>query len=125
MDEPPIILDGARVVRYAMLTPRTRGRASVAAAGVTFDLDTVKRLVVAEDMVKGGVFLLHCNEDWESIAVEQYRDAQAAQMSADATYAAAATTAWTAFRPLTPAEQAEVETTRAFLRQIAAEFPNE
>lgn len=124
-DAPPVLLDGHHVVRYAFVDKSVAPPAhfSVVAAGVPLDLDNVDRMVVAEDLVKGGVYLLHCNDDWATIAAETFPDADAAQRSAEARYAAVKTS-WHR-RPLTEAERKEVETTREFLREIAAEFPSE
>ena len=123
INEPPILIDGARVVEYAALEPpREAGMTSVVVEGVTLSLDTVNRLVVAEDFVKGGVFLMHCNDEWETIAAAHFRDAEAARRSAEACYAGVGMT-WFPFRPLTSTEQREVQTTRDFLRELARDFP--
>lgn len=125
IDEPPVLIDGSRVVEYATLVARPgAGRVSAVVEGVTLDLDTVSRLVVAEDFVGGGVFLMHCNREWETIAAGHHGDAESARASADEAYADV-TVKWTTYRPLTATEQREVETTRDFLREIAAEFPDE
>ena len=125
-EEPPLLLDGTRVVRYAGIEAANpaAAMAGVVAAGVPIDLRIVTRLAITEDLVNPGVFLLHCNDDWETVAAENYADADAAQASADDAYRAVVLT-WRSFRPLTASEHAEVETTRAFLREIAMEFPNE
>ena len=125
-EEPPLLLDGTRVVRYAGIDAASpaAAMAGVVAAGVPIDLRIVTRLAITEDLVNPGVFLLHCNDDWETVAAENYADADAAQASADDAYRAVVLT-WRSFRPLTAGEHAEVETTRAFLREIAMEFPNE
>ena len=121
-DEPPVLIDGSRVMEFAHVTAPPGQRIAAVVEGVSLDLDTVSRLVVAEDFVKGGVFLMHCNGDWETLAAAHYADREAARAAAEAAYAGASV-AWTPFRALTPAEQREVETTRDFLREIAAEFP--
>ena len=126
IDEPPLLLDGTRVVRYASIDASVpeAAMAGVVAGGVPIDLRIVTRLAITEDLVSPGVFLLHCNDDWETIAAENYADADAAKRTADEAYSAVPV-AWSSYRPLTESEQAEVETTRAFLLEIAAEFPNE
>jgi len=125
-DEPPLLLDGTRVVRYAGIEAANpeAAMAGVVAAGVPIDLRIVTRLAITEDLVNPGAFLLHCNDDWETVAAENYADADAAQASADEAYRAVSLR-WCSFRPLTASEHAEVETTRAFLREIATEFPDE
>jgi hypothetical protein len=124
-DVPPALLDGHHVVRYAVVDRRVPPppHFSVVAGGVPVDLDTVSRLVAAEDLVEGHVYLMHCNDDWATIAAEMFPDADAAQRSAEARYAGVKAP-WRE-RPLSEAERQEVQTTRAFLREIAAEFPNE
>jgi hypothetical protein len=125
-NEPPLLLDGHHVVRYALVDKSVPPppRFSVVAGGIPVDLDNVDRLVVAEDLVRGHVYLMHCNDDWATLVAETFPDADAAQRSAEARYAEVKTT-WHRSRPLTESERRQVETTREFLREIAAEFPNE
>ena len=124
IEEPPLLLDGARVLRYAHLegAARREGRESVVVDGVPMDAATVSRLVIAENLVEDGVFLLHCNDDWSTVMAAHYADAPAAVAAAGASYAVAPPV-WIDFRELTPIEAREVETTRAFLRELAAEDP--
>lgn len=124
--EPPFMIDGHQVVRYAFIDTSAPPPAhfSVVAGGVPVDLDTVSRLVAAEDLVKGHVYLLHCNADWDTVAAEIFVDAETAQRSAQERYAAVKPT-WHRYRTLTDPEMKQVETTREFLREIAAEFPGE
>jgi hypothetical protein len=123
MSEPPLLLDGARVLEYALLDAgASAGRRSVVAEGVPFTLDTGSRLAIAEDLAKGGVYLLHCNPDWETLVAAPYADVESARESAQSVYTGI-DVHWTPYRELTPAEVAEVETTRAFLKEIIAEFP--
>lgn len=124
--EPPFLLDGTHVVRYALIDASRAppSHFSVVANGVPLDLDVVRRLIIAEDLVKGGVYLMHCNEDWETVAAEGFTDADAAQASAESRYAGVPV-AWHRYRPLSDTERREVAVTREFLREIAAEFPDE
>jgi hypothetical protein len=126
MEEPPMMLDGARVIEYAALEqgPSRSGHASVVVEGISLDLETVRGLVIAEDLVRGGVFLIHCNRDWETVAVGHHADLQAARASADYAYSAIAPR-WTPYRELSAEERAEVESTRAFLREISQQFPED
>ncbi|HYC37824.1 MAG TPA: hypothetical protein VEC19_15455 [Usitatibacter sp.] len=120
--EPPFMLDGARVVAYAELDASRASRfSSAVVAGVTLDPGQVAGLVIAENLVDGGLFMLHCNRDWETIAAAGYATEQDARESAEHAYAGVAI-GWRAYRELTPEERQEVETTRAFLREIAEEF---
>ena len=125
-EEPPFLLDGTHVVRYAVIDASVPPppHFSVVASGTPMDLDTIRGLIVAEDLVNAGVYLLHCNDDWATVAAETFADADAAQRSAESRYAGVKMD-WHRYRPLTDSERREVETTREFLREIAAEFPNE
>ena len=117
MQEPEFILDGARVLRYSVLEA---GRAGYSAMveGVAVDASSVSRLVIAEDLVEAGVFLLLCNADWETVAASRYPDVDAAERGAAQAYSGI-TPRWTAYRALTPEEEQQVRTTREFLREIA------
>jgi hypothetical protein len=124
--EPPFLLDGTHVVRYAILDTSAPPppHFSVVASGIPVELDVVCRLVVAEDLVKGGVYLMHCDADWMTVAAESFADADAAQRSAEERYAGVRMR-WSPYRELSDTERREVESTRNFLRELAAEFPND
>jgi len=124
--EPPFLLDGAHVVRFAIIDSSVPPPPcfNVVAGGVPVDLDTVSRLIVAEDLVKGGVYLMHCNADWQTVAAETFGHADEAQRSAEERYAGVKAS-WHRYRPLSESERREVEVTREFLREMAAEFPDE
>jgi hypothetical protein len=117
MDEPPILLDGARALEYAILDAGTRG----VVGGVPLGFDAVSRLVIAENLVEAGVFLIHCNDEWSTVIGESYADAQSARIAAGESYRGRI--GWIRYRDLTAQEAREVETTRAFLREITAEYP--
>ncbi|HUL57264.1 MAG TPA: hypothetical protein VLT60_09705 [Usitatibacter sp.] len=118
MSEPEFMLDGARVLLFALLDA-SRGPYSTVVNGMPLDASIVTRLVIAEDLVEGGVFLLHCNSDWETVAASRFPDAGAAQEASLSAYESAAPQ-WRAYRDLTEEELRQVETTRAFLRELAA-----
>jgi hypothetical protein len=126
MEEPPIMLDGARVIEFAVLdsTVPPAGHVSMVVEGVSLDLTNVSGLVIAENPVEGGVFLLYCNHRWETVAAGHHNELEAARASAEHACSAVAGH-WTRYRELSAEERAEVETTRAFLREMAAEYPNE
>jgi hypothetical protein len=65
------------------------------------------------------MFLLHCNEDWETVAAGAVDDAEAAKAAAAQAYEGIEI-AWTPFRELTPAERGEIATTTEFLRELAS-----
>lgn len=125
-EEPPLMLDGARVLEYAVFDkpPIAKRPLAFVVGGVSLDTNTVSRLVIAENLVEPGVFLLHCNDEWSTVAAGSYADARAARDAAAQGYAGIALS-WAPFRDLSPEERREVETTRAFLREIAAEDPHE
>lgn len=125
MEEPPFMLDGARVVRYAVLDRAVTHGApiSIVVDGVSLDTHTVAGLAVAENLVDGSAYLLHCNSDWQTVGAAQHPGVQAAEQAAGTQFAGIPL-AWRAFRELTEAERREVETTRSFLREIAAEDPH-
>jgi hypothetical protein len=124
MDEPPILLDGARVLEYAALSGPAGGPTALhgLAAGVPLAAGVVSRLVIAENLVEDGVFLIHCDAEWGTVIGESYPDGESARVAAGEAYREEAIE-WMAFRELTAQESREVETTRAFLREITAEFP--
>ncbi len=122
LEEPPFLLDGARVLRYAFLDVAAHsGEGSgVVIDGVALDLNMVRRVVVAQNLVDDAVFVMHCNDEWHTVAAATYPDVATAQAGAAAAYGALAPQ-WVNFRELSQEEAREVATTRAFLREIAAE----
>jgi hypothetical protein len=121
LDEPAFILDGARVLRYALIdTARADGHSHVIVDGTPLDLAQPRRVVIAQNLVDDSVFLMHCNGDWETLVATRYPDAAAAEAGAREAYGALAPV-WTPFRELSEEEAREAATTRAFLREIAAE----
>lgn len=121
-EEPPFLLDGALVLRYARLDVGAHaGEGSgVVVDGIALDLNTVRRVVIARNLVDDAVFVMHCNDEWNTVAAATYVDAATAQASAAESYGALAPN-WVEFRELSEDEAREVATTRAFLREIAAE----
>ncbi len=117
-DAPQFMIDGARVVRFAFLDA-SRGPYSAMVNGMPVDSSIVSRLVIAEDLVEEGVFLLHCNTDWDTVAASRFGNAGEAQRSADSAYESA-TPRWVDYRDLTDEEKRQVETTRTFLRELAS-----
>ena len=126
MEEPPLMLDGARVLEYAELdrTVAPTGRISVSVGGAPVDLNSVAGVAIAENLVDGGVFLLHCNDRWETLAAGHYPDPDAARRSAEEAYSGLSMR-WKPYHELSAEESAEVESTRKFLRELAADFPNQ
>jgi hypothetical protein len=114
VDEPPFIIDGARVLAYAALGP---GRGTALADGIALEASAA---AVAENLSDGAIFLLYCNEEWQTLAAEAHAGKPAAQ---DAARAQIPAIEWRDYRALSEAELAEIETTRAFLRDLARDFP--
>ena len=119
MTEPPMMLDGSRVLRYALLDERGRGTGRATFASGT-PLDGVFGLAIAENLVDGGVYLMHCNDEWATLGAAQFGDAAAAERHFAADNGAVEAQ-WRDFRALTAEEEAEVASTRAFLQELARE----
>ena len=121
-----MLLDSARVVEYATFDAdaRAASRGSAVVGGVAVDFDSIAGVVIAEDLVQGATFLLHCNSEWSTVAAGTYADAEAARASAEAAYAGTPIK-WTRFRELSDEERAEIESTRRFLRELIADYPDE
>ena len=115
VDEPPFLIDGARVLAFAALDARD---AHAVAGGIAVDGAT--RIAVTENLADGQTFLLYCNDAWETLGAESHGDVQGAQRAVRSQFPAIE---WRPYRPLTPAEAAEIETTRAFLLSLARDFP--
>jgi len=120
MTEPHFILDGARVVFHAVLGEAAARRGfSFAAGGVTVSPSSVSRVVVTQSLLDDSVFLLHCNDHWETVAGVPASDPDAAKAAAAEAYEGI-DIAWTPYRDLTDDERREMETTRQFLRELAS-----
>jgi hypothetical protein len=120
MTEPPFLLDAARVVAFALIDPAMFPERTVSVeGGVPLDLDVVRGVAITESLLDAQVYLLHCTSDWLTLAAGAYADVASARAAADSAYPGLAAQ-WQQYRSLTAAEQAEIETTRAFLKDIAA-----
>ncbi len=118
---PPLLLDVARVLRYVVFprAERAQDRVSAVVGGVAVDSDTLAALVIAENLAGEDTFLIACNRDWDTMAASSHLDV--AQAEAAARSGCGRPLAWTEFRELTEEERREVETTRAFLRELLAD----
>jgi hypothetical protein len=121
-----MLLDSARVLEYATFDAgaKAAARGSAVVSGVAVDFESVSGVVIAEDLVKGVTFLLHCNADWATVAAGTHADVEAARASAESAYAGTPIK-WTRFRELSAEERAEIESTRRFLRELIADYPDE
>jgi hypothetical protein len=123
--EPPAILDAARVLEYAPFDAQlASGRASGMIGGIAVDLQNVSGLVIVEDLARETLFLLHCNSDWETVAAGEIADVASGKASAETSFPGVAKL-WRKFRSLTPEEQAEIESTRKFLRELMESEPED
>lgn len=121
LEEPPFVLDAARVVRYAALDLAAPGvPPSFVVGGVPLDRSNLHAVAVAEALLDGTIFVLHCNDRWETVMASGYPDLASAERAAAETYGAALA-GWTDYRALTQEEQREIQTTRSFLQDLAAE----
>jgi len=122
-EEPPFVIDGARVVRYAIVDASGPGarRSGIAGDGVPVDFGSASRMLMAEDLLDGSIVLMHCNAEWMTVVAQRHPDLESAQRSADAACAGLAVE-WRPFRSLTAEERRELETTRSFLRELAREY---
>ena len=121
-DEPPFLLDGARVLAFARVTrdassPR---HASAVAGGTPVDLDTVTRVVIAQSLADDAVYLQLCNDRWETFAAEAHADADHARRWCESLFRGVALE-WSDFRALTDEELAEIASTTAFLRELVSD----
>jgi hypothetical protein len=122
--EPPFILDGARVVQYAPFDAQMKGtRASAVMGGVAVDLLNVSGLVIVEDLATGNHFLLLCDEIWATLSAEPCGDVASGKARGENVFPGASRL-WRPFRELTDAESREIESTRAFLRELMASDPD-
>lgn len=130
MSEPPFMIDGARVVAFAQLGGATdAGSAGSGASvgvfgGVPVHLHDIEGVAIAQDLVEDGFFLVLCNDEWVTITAARFGDAGDARTSAEEALPMVRGR-WREFRELTTEERKEVETTRAFLRELAQQYPNE
>ena len=120
LEAPPFVLDAARVVRYAVLDLETGRPTSFVVNGVPLDARNLAGVAIAEALLDGTIFLLNCNERWETISASPHPDVPSAEEAAAATYGSVLP-AWTEYRALTDEEQREIQTTRSFLQDLAAE----
>jgi hypothetical protein len=126
LDEPPVMLDGTRVVEYAVLDRAqvAASRSSISLGGIPVDFNELAGVVIAESLAEGGYYLLHCNKQWETLAAAHYTQRDSARESATRAYAGL-TVPWQDYRELTAVEAKEVETTRKFLHDLKTDFPDD
>lgn len=119
--EPPIVLDGARVIEFAPFDePLQKAGVSAVVGGVA--VDNTAGLAIVEELAQGGLFLLACNKDWETLAAAGVVDAASAKSQAEISFPGAARL-WRE-RSLTDEDRSEIESTRRFLRELMASDPD-
>jgi hypothetical protein len=122
--EPPHILDGARVVEFAPFDAKMKGsRTSAVLGGVALDLLNVSGLAIVEDLARGDRYLLLCDDVWATLAAEPIGDVASGKSRGETVFPGAERL-WRPYRELTEAESREVESTRAFLRELIASDPD-
>ena len=123
--EPPLVLDGARVLEYAPFDDamRSGGRTSAVMGGVALDLLNVAGMVIVEDLAKGDLFLLLCDQDWATLSAEPCGDVASGRERGNSLFPGLSRL-WQPFRELTDAERREIESTRNFLRELMASDPD-
>ena len=121
-DEPPFLLDGARVLAFARVKRGAASpqHASAVAGGTPVDLETVTRVVIAQSLADDLVYLLLCNDRWETFAAESHADADHARRWCDTLFRGIELE-WSDYRALTDGELAEIASTRAFLRELVSD----
>jgi hypothetical protein len=117
--EPPFVLDAARVLRYAWLE-RQALAGGVVVNGVPMDAANLAGVALTEALLDGTIHLLHCNDRWETVVASQHADIDSAERTVASVYGAAFP-GWTEYRALSDEEQREIQTTRGFLAELAAE----
>ena len=117
MSEPPVLIDGVRVLRFCTFAAEMRptGRRTIFVGDEQIDLAQVRALVIGENLANGDLVLMHCASSWEALACFFFEDVEAAEKHASAAYFGAPLR-WEQYRPLNPVEAAEVEITRAELQ---------
>jgi hypothetical protein len=123
--EPPFILDGALVVEYAPFDAEMKSarRTSGVLGGVAVDLLNVFGLAIVEELAKGDRYLLLCDQDWATLAAEPCGDVATARTRGESVFPGAGRL-WRPYRELTDEERREVNSTRAFLRDLVADEPD-
>jgi hypothetical protein len=126
MNEPPFMIDGARVLEFAALEGAIdrSGPTSSVFGGMPVHLHDIAAVAIAQDLVEDGVFLVLCNDEWVTITSARFGDGLAARKAAEEALPMIRGR-WREYRGLTAEERKELETTRAFLRELAQQFPNE
>jgi hypothetical protein len=122
MEDPPFLIDGARVLHFATLDMASvRPGHGVGIAG-GIPLDAVRGVIVAENLADDTIFAMFCNERWETVAATTHADDAAAIEASRAAFTGGRL-AWQAYRALTDEERREIESTRRFLRSLESDFP--
>ena len=119
-DEPPFLLDGARVIAFARVRRGASSPRHAVAGGTPVDLETVTRVAIVQNLADDVVHVLLCNERWETFAAEAHGEAGAARQWCDSALRGV-DLEWSDYRALTDEELAEIASTRAFLRDLVSD----
>ncbi|MBK8814323.1 MAG: hypothetical protein IPN42_01875 [Methylococcaceae bacterium] len=125
MKEPPPLIDSVRIIRYCCFSAEIHptGRRRIFIGDDQLDLNRVRALSIGENLVDGGLMLLHCASNWDALAGFHYESTAAAEDGANSAYTGALLS-WESFRELTSAELAEIENVRVELNASAHEHPD-
>ena len=125
ISEPPFILDGAIVVEYAPFDAEMKSarRISAVLGGVAVDLLNVFGLAIVEELAKGDRYLLLCDQDWATLAAEPCDDLASGRARGENVFPGAGRL-WRPYREHTGEERREIDSTRAFLRELIADNPD-
>jgi len=84
--KPPALLDGARVLEYAVLDNSVRysGHSSLFIDGK--EVGPVPCLAIGQEAHEADVLLLHCSDDWEVVGVAVYPSVAEAKNAAERIY---------------------------------------
>lgn len=90
-DEPPPVIDAARVLQYAVLNESVKysGHSMLFVDGK--ELGPVPCLAIGQDLKSTEVFLFHCNQDWMALGVAAYKSVAEAKKKAEWIYPGVAT----------------------------------
>ncbi len=123
MKEPPVLVDGVRVVSYCSFGTETHPtrRRSIFVDGQQLDLTQVRAVIIGENLADGDLMLMHCASNWEPLASFYCESTAAAEESVSTTYTGGPFH-WQQFRELTVNELAEVESTRAEVKAWARAY---
>src|SRR6266480_2118563 len=116
--EPPVVLDSARVLKYAILDQSVvhTGRSTLIVGGKV--LGPVPCLAICKNLWRSNDFLLlYCNNKWRVLGAAGYKSLKLTLQNAEVAYAGVSGK-WQTFRKLSTLEIANVRKVRTYLRNL-------